>query len=276
METLILNDQIYGSTEIKSPMLTDLLSSPSIQRLKGINQFGIPDQLYYRRNFSRFEHCQGVMLLLKHLGASELEQVAGLLHDASHRAFSHVYDWVTEDHTQQGPKPENTQDNNHQRFLEQTETPNVLTRHGYQLADVTDYHQFTLLESDTPALCADRVDYSLRELPLSTAQEILLGLTTFAGRIVCSNLDTAATFGREFLDLQNNHWGSFEAVTRYTYFSKTLKRAIQIGLITHQDFDLDDQSVLKKLTATSDEEIQQVLTLLKSPNLPLARFKFSN
>ena len=41
-----------------------------------------------------FEHSLGVYLLLRRLGADRREQVAGLLHDISHTAFSHAVDFL--------------------------------------------------------------------------------------------------------------------------------------------------------------------------------------
>ena len=43
---------------------------------------------------TRFEHSLGVFALLRRLRAPRREQVAGLLHDISHTAFSHAVDFV--------------------------------------------------------------------------------------------------------------------------------------------------------------------------------------
>ena len=91
---MVIHDSVYGGTDITSEVILELINARSIQRLKGIAQYGIPDEFYHRKNYSRYDHSVGVMLLLKRLGASEEEQIAGLLHDVSHTAFSHVIDWV--------------------------------------------------------------------------------------------------------------------------------------------------------------------------------------
>ncbi|HUB93002.1 MAG TPA: HD domain-containing protein [Verrucomicrobiae bacterium] len=89
---MTIDDRVYGSAEVNSNVLLDLINSQPVQRLKGIAQFGIPDEFYHKQNYSRYEHSVGVMILLQRLGASEEEQIAGLLHDVSHTAFSHVID----------------------------------------------------------------------------------------------------------------------------------------------------------------------------------------
>src|SRR5258708_5737147 len=129
-ETLIFNDQIYGQVEIIEPVLIEIIQSEEIQRLKGINQYGLPDHLYHhKKGFSRFTHSVGVTLLLKHLDASLEEQVAGSLHDVSHRTFSHLYDWVMTDHTQPGVK-EDLQDQNHINFITSSNIPQILDKFG--------------------------------------------------------------------------------------------------------------------------------------------------
>ena len=53
------------------------------------------------RATTRYEHSVGVMLLVRRFGASLDEQIAALLHDVSHTAFSHVIDYVFNDHDHQ-------------------------------------------------------------------------------------------------------------------------------------------------------------------------------
>ena len=99
----------------------------------------------------------GVMLLLHKLGASVEEQVAGLLHDVPHTAFSHVIDFVfrTEKH--------NFHELHHERVIMGSEIQGILDKHGFDVKRILDEHKFPLLEKDLPDLCADRVDYTLRD-----------------------------------------------------------------------------------------------------------------
>lgn len=269
VEAWSINDRIYGDFEISSPVLMELIGSRPLQRLKLINQFGIPDKYYHLKNFSRYEHTLGVMLLLQQLGASEEEQIAGLLHDVSHLAFSHIYDWVLDDHSKPGGY-EDLQDKRHQDFITNTAVPSILEKYGYNISQVIHYHHFGLLERDVPQLCADRVDYSLRELPVDVAKSIFESLTTSEGVIICRDLDTALLFGKLFLDLQKNHWGGKEAVLRYHYFAKALRRGLNLGIILPEDFEVDDNYVLTKLERTTDTKIQIILAILQNRETPPA------
>ena len=56
-----IHDRIYGEFKITEPVLTELIESPAIQRLKGIHQFGMPQRYYPYPGFSRYEHSVGVM-----------------------------------------------------------------------------------------------------------------------------------------------------------------------------------------------------------------------
>jgi len=78
---MLIKDKIFGKVKINEPVLLELLKSPPILRLKSISQFGVPDKYYHIKNFNRYEHSMGVMILLRKLGATPEEQIAGLLHD---------------------------------------------------------------------------------------------------------------------------------------------------------------------------------------------------
>ena len=72
-----------------------VINSDVMQRLKDIDQSGAARYLGVKLPaFSRYEHSVGVYALLKKAGALKKEQVAGLLHDASHTVFSHVGDYI--------------------------------------------------------------------------------------------------------------------------------------------------------------------------------------
>src|SRR3989344_4030056 len=91
---MTISDPLYGQVEISERVLIDLIKTPAFLRLKNITQAGVPQQYNSLKVYSRYEHSIGAMLLLRKLGADLEEQVAGLLHDISHLAFSHVADWL--------------------------------------------------------------------------------------------------------------------------------------------------------------------------------------
>ena len=156
---MLIKDNVYGEEEIKEPVLIDLINSKALQRLKGVSQQGLPQDYFYRIIYSRFDHSIGVMILLKRLGAEIEEQIAGLLHDISHTAFSHVIDWVLGDLTK-----EDYQDNHHLSVIKNSEVPKILEKYGFNYKDIADTESFSLLEKPAPSLCVDRFDYTIRDL----------------------------------------------------------------------------------------------------------------
>lgn len=259
---MIIQDRIYGKFTITSEVIEELINSKPMQRLKGIAQYGIPDAYYHHKNYSRYEHSVGAMLLLKKLGASEEEQIAGLLHDVSHTAFSHVIDWVVGEGGSEG-----YQDEQHEDFINNSEIPGILEKHGYVVERITDYHHFGLLERDAPDICADRIDYSVREFPSDVAAACVAALTVADGRIVFTNKDDAELFARHFLKLQTEHWGGFEAVARYRLFADVLRLALKDKTVTISDFWQGDDFVLSKINKSKNSTIQSLLHLLRNKSL---------
>lgn len=86
-------DPIYGEFELES-VLVELIHSKLVQRLRNIHQAGGCYLVKKKWNVTLFENSIGVMLLIRYLRGSLNEQIAGLLHDVSHTAFSHVIDYV--------------------------------------------------------------------------------------------------------------------------------------------------------------------------------------
>jgi len=257
-----INDRVYGEIEVNEPVLIELINCGSMQRLKRVSQMGMPDEYYHKKGFSRYEHSVGVMILLKKLGASLLEQIAGLLHDVSHTAFSHVIDWVIGD-----VENESYQDKAFEEFIEKSEIPVILEKHGFDYKSICDFSKFTLLENDSPNICADRVDYSLREIINFEKPEkfklILDSLVNYKGMIVFDSLDAAEIFAFGYAKCQKEHWAGEEAKARYHILSNVLKRALKLGIINNSDFWKTDYDVIKILQSSKDEEILDGLLMLR-------------
>ena len=122
-----IEDRVYGEEEIEERILIDLINCKSVQRLRGLAQYGFPDEYYHKNGFSRYEHSLGVLIFLRRLGAKLDEQIAGLLHDVSHTSFSHVIDWAIGN-----PEREDFQDKNHLNIIKNSEIPGILEKYDFR------------------------------------------------------------------------------------------------------------------------------------------------
>lgn len=143
IDGMIIKDNIYGEFKIEDAVIIELLKSPSMLRLKNISQYGVPDKYYHLKNYSRYEHSIGVMLLLRKLGATLEEQVAGLIHDISHFAFSHVADWVFSEGNKGNEDLQNTL---MEEFIKDGKIASILTRHGLSVDRLLNEDNYPLLE----------------------------------------------------------------------------------------------------------------------------------
>jgi HD superfamily phosphohydrolase len=253
-------DNVYGEHQVDEPAITELIRSPSVQRLGGISQYGIPQDYYPVPGFSRLDHSLGVMLLLRRLGASVEEQVAGLLHDVSHTAFSHVTDHVFRD------DGENDQDLRHKAYLYCTELPEILVRHGLEPERIATTEEHGLLEREAPEVCADRVDYSLREFVLTSRNGLIKktvsSLTVVEGRMVFSSREAAESFAIKYMECHRDKWASVEKTVRQHLFAQAIKRALEAGELTIADLFEDDDHAMRKLAAARNPGSVSILRML--------------
>ena len=246
---------------IEEKVLIDLIDSPSVQRLKDISQFGVPDKYYFRKGYSRFEHSTGVFILLKKLGASLEEQVAGLLHDVSHTAFSHVVDWISGD-----PTKENYQDDTLFDTIKNSELPKILQGFGFNYKRISNHENFSLLEKEAPSLCADRIDYSLRELFFENpklTKKVFENLGVKDNQIVFQNKNIAEFFAKKYASFQINNWASNQAKVRYVILSNILKKGIEEKIISFEDLEKTESYVLNKLENSNNEFVLDNLNILE-------------
>ncbi len=263
------HDRIYGAAEITAPVLLDLMNSRAALRLRGVLQHGVTALLHITSPTTRFEHSVGVMLLTQRLGAPLKEQIAALLHDVSHTAFSHVIDFVFGGHARQSYHEEKKAEH-----LATTDLPSILAQHGYDWRDFVDEEAYPLLEQPAPALCADRLDYFLRDsrdLGLATAREVsnvLAHLVAHQGQIAVDDLATARWMADTYLAADRASWANFREVGLYELTARALRTALAHGVIHETDLWSTDEVLWQKLRAHGDSTLQQQMRLIS----PQTRF----
>ncbi len=260
-----IEDSVYGVVEITQPVLLDLINTVAMQRLHGVLQHGVSALIGVTSTTTRFEHSMGTMLLVRRLGANLDEQIAALLHDVSHTAFSHVIDYVFDGHIDQ-----NYHDDHKIDYVAHTDIPTVLTKHGLRWMDYMEEDSFPLLEQPSPQLCADRLDYFLRDsrdLGLADDDDVesaLNHLTVDKGRIVVDDLESARWLGYTFIAADKASWANFREVGLYELTARAIRRGLAIGVLTDADLWGTDQPAWEKLRRSSDSKLQHNLQRVKA------------
>ncbi|HDZ54633.1 MAG TPA: HD domain-containing protein [Candidatus Nealsonbacteria bacterium] len=248
-------DRIYGKNEIGEPIILELMKSKSMQRLKGIDQHGHFEPYFPDTKCDRFEHSVGVLILLKRFGASLEEQVAGLIHDVSHTVFSHVGDYVYGSEVSH-----DFQDSYHQEFIENSKIPEILNRYGIDYKFILDETNFPLKESPLPNLCADRIDYFLRDAVL-TGKVSLEKINNFLDNLVIiDNLwvfkdkNLAREYSLLYLKMNNWFWSGLESAVMLKTMGELLKYAINKQVISKDDLFTTDSNVWTKIRAGTAQD----------------------
>ena len=255
----IINDQLYGSYQIDEPVLNDLINSDGVQRLHLILQHGISALIKMTPPVTRFEHSVGAMLICRQLGASVEEQIAALLHDVSHTAFSHVMDHVFDSAASQS-----YHDQIKEEYVAGTDIPTILEKHGYDWRPFLHEEAFTILEQPSPRVCADRLDYTLRDgfafgfIDQAGIKVVLDGLIVHDGRPMFDSLVAANQLARVMIACDDHSWANFHEVGLYEMTGRTIKRAFEVGAIVQDDVWGTDAAVWQKILAFDDGELARL------------------
>ncbi|CAM4127601.1 hypothetical protein BAQ48_13475 [Bacillus luti] len=256
---MLISDVLYGEFEIDQ-VLEELIVSKPVQRLKGIHQNGASYLMNEKWNVTRLDHSVGTMLLIKKLGGSVEEQIAGLLHDVSHTAFSHVIDYVFD----------NDNESYHEEIfssvVKNSEIPAILAKHGYNYEDILlDDSKWTLLERSAPELCADRVDYTLRDMytygyiSLEEVHSFLEDVIEVDGKMVLQNIEIAEWFTKTYYKEVIDFFMKPMNIYGNDMLAKTLKLALHKKVIHADDFLLEDDELIVKLQRCNDPEVEDLL-----------------
>ncbi len=254
-------DRIYGTFEIADSVLLELINSAPVQRLKGVSQHGYPAETKTPfPHYARYEHSVGVMLLLRMLGASLDEQIAGLLHDVSHTAFSHIIDWLFGD-----PSKEDYQDSTLKACIQDSGLDKIITKYGFDAEAISEMEhsgKFALLEREAPDLCADRLDYALRDSYCFLGADVngcLRDIAVHNGEIIFKSRASAKTFGNWYMKCQKEFWASDEAKLRYHLIAEALRLAISKHMLDKGDLYQDEGAIIALLRKSKDAEVLEKL-----------------
>jgi HD superfamily phosphohydrolase len=258
-----LQDRVYGRASIEDPGILKLIECATFQRLKGVKQAGPSALAFPFKDVTRYEHSLGVFLLLRRLRAPRREQVAGLLHDISHTAFSHAVDFVftseEQDHHEH-LKP---------LMLDRPDIAEALAGLGHAPSEFYDDSIYPLLEQPIPLLCADRLDYFMRDgLTCGVAsgdfiQRVLGCVAVVDKQIVLTDLEVAREAASLFATMNRDWWASPIEAYVYNEFAYALREGLRLGVLNHDDLMTDDSLVLAKLDASGSRKIARKLDAIR-------------
>lgn len=254
-----IKDTIYGEFDVE-PIFEEIINTKEVQRLKGIHQGGASYLINPKWNVTRYEHSVGTMLFIRLMGGSIEEQIAGLLHDISHTAFSHVIDFALN----------NSEEDYHEKIydnlIESSDIPKILLGNGYDYKDILfNESKWTILEKSAPKLCADRIDYTLRDryhYGDMTKEEIKIFLNNLKivnGEVVIESTEVSEWFVDNyykeviglFLDPLN--------VYANNRLAKALSIALELKEITLEDLLKDDQYVYNLLKKSGSNKVIELI-----------------
>lgn len=255
----LIHDPIYGSVTIDSACAIEIMDLPEFQRLKKVLQHGITSLIgcLPRPPVNRFDHSVGAMLLVKHVGGSEEAQLAALLHDVAHTTLSHVLDLVFGYVIHEVEKKD---------FLDSTTIREILTKHGFDPERVLEEENFPLLELPSPDICADRLDYALRDstsfgfLSIEEAQSIFRSTVAIDGHMVLNSIPHATILANTYLQSDQYAWANPTQKYLYQLTSEAIRLMLDLGKINKEClWQLGDEEFWARLTSNATPSLQTLL-----------------
>lgn len=260
-------DTFYGPIDVHEPVLLELIDSPAFQRLKGIHQYGVAYYTTHTEEYNRYDHSIGVFAILRKNKASLEEQIAGLLHDVSHTAFSHVGDWIFGYENQ----VKDYQNTVHALFLEESGLADILARYDYTVDQILPTEQlFPALENSLPNLCADRIDYNIQgayyqDFITYDEVELIYEDIHFIDdkRWVSALPELMNKLSRFSLFMTQDCWGSVVNYVTSRWLADAILRAIELGCISYEDLHFGtDQEIWDTLMQHEDPIIKEKMLML--------------
>ncbi|RJR27197.1 hypothetical protein C4561_02800 [candidate division WWE3 bacterium] len=257
-----IHDIVWSEQIIEGKDVIRIIKHPAMQRIKNIWISAYGYLFDMKRNATRYDHSLGVYLLLRHFGASKEEQVAGLIHDVSHTALSHVSTYALQGKYTGTEFHELEQE----KFIFESGLGSLLSDLGYNPSELLHSEKYSFLENNLPDICADRLDYALRDslhLQILSKQQVdfvLENLKIINKEFIFKNADAAFTYSFAFYLLNLMHYGSPAEAHFNNDFGELIKYAVKKGVLHEKDWFSDDVKVINRLKVSSDKKIKKWLS----------------
>lgn len=158
------------------------------------------------------------------------QQCAALLHDISHTVLSHVTDVAFGYVIHEVEKED---------YVQTTRIPEILGKFEMDWKYIISEEQgvWTLLEQPAPLLCADRLDYGLRDMcafdivPATVVRQIVQQFVVHEKRIMCSDVELAGVLARGYMRCDQLAWANPHHSGLYKFAGDAIRLALQHGVI---------------------------------------------
>lgn len=203
--------------------------------------------------YSRYDHSVGVALIVWHFTQSMEQTLAALFHDVTTPVFAHVVDFLNGDHLCQ----ESTEMGVAECLAASTEIGRLLDQYKIPLETISDYHQYPIADNDSPALSADRLEYTMGNLlnyhfaDLETLRKFYGDLTIGtdeAGKaeLVFRTPEVAAEFAKAALRTARVYVADEDRFAMQA-LADLLRKALDCTVLTRADLQQTEPVVIEKL-----------------------------
>lgn len=241
-------------------VLAELAATPPMERLKGVGmncgcEYTSFPLFADMAPSSRYGHSVGVGLIVWHFTGSQEQAAAGLFHDVTTPVFAHVVDFLNGDHLRQ----ESTEVGVADCLAADRSVMALLARYGLTLDAVSDYHRYPVADNDAPALSADRLEYTLRNLLYYGFMELdelrlfyedlRVGINEQGEtELVFQTPEVASAFARAALKTGRVYVADEDRFAMQA-LADLLGRALARGVLCREDLWTTEPELLAKLTA---------------------------
>lgn len=232
------------------PVLVSLGQQHAVTRLDRIAQCGAAALIGSNRQHSRLEHSWGVAALVRRVGGSVEEQAAGLVHDGLTLALSHTLDGRYALADELGIMVRRARMALMDRLRSTVDaldiSPLVLSPLRWRILDVA-----------WPDVCADRMDYLLRDsvavglIAVSDAEAYRANMRFVSGQLVVGG-------GKAGINLSELFWELYEHTTLApreawvnAHARAVCQRMAALGELSFETLALDDTALVLAARASS-------------------------